>query len=347
MLRILYLLLAMLIMMGITGYVGPSGLAENTTSGGLETMTTYFERHGALHVTGTQLTDAAGKAVQLRGVSTLGLAWYPQFVNEAGFRTLRDDWGANTVRLAMYTCEDGGYMTGGDRAWLEEQIDRGVKLCADLGMYVIIDWHILSDGDPNIHADAAEEFFSRISARYADQPHVLYEICNEPNGAAVRWPVVKRYAERIIPVIRANAPEAVILCGTPSWSQDVTLAAADPIDDDNVMYSLHFYAATHKGNLRSRVERALEEGAPIFVSEFSICDASGDGAIDYESAAAWRKLIEEHGLSYIAWSLSNRDESAALIRADSPKTADWTDDDLSETGLWLRNVLRGDRDKGE
>ena len=308
-------------------------------------MDTYFDRHGALRVVGTKLADAQGRPVQLRGVSTLGLAWYPEFVNEAAFRTLRDDWGANAVRLAMYTCEEGGYMTGGDRAALEALIDRGVELCRSLGMYVLIDWHILIDGDPNLHADAAEDFFRRISARYADRPHVLYEICNEPNGEAATWPAVKRYAERIIPVIRANAPEAVILCGTPCWSQFVDQAAADPVDDGNLMYVLHFYAATHKDALRERAEAALAAGAPLFVSEFSICDASGDGAIDYESAAAWRTLIERHGLSYIAWSLSNRDESAALIRADCAKTADWTDGDLTETGRWLRDALRADRDK--
>nr|AIF26053.1 putative endoglucanase [uncultured bacterium Ad_125_D08] len=316
---------------------------KNDERKGEATMNTCFDRHGALRVSGTQLLDEAERRVQLRGVSTLGLAWYPEYVNEAAFRTLRDGWGANTVRLAMYTCESGGYMTGGDRAALEALIDRGVKLCAALGLYVIIDWHILSDGDPNTHADAAEDFFGRISARYAGQPHVLYEICNEPNGPAATWPAVKRYARRIIPVIRANAPDAVILCGTPNWSQDVDLAAADPLDDGNLMYALHFYAATHKEALREKAERALAAGAPLFITEFSICDASGDGAIDYDSAAAWRALIAKHGLSYVAWSLSNRDESAALIRADCPRTSDWTDDDLTDTGRWLKAALNEDR----
>ena len=308
-------------------------------------MSTFFDSHGPLRVSGTRLVDTAGRPVQLRGVSTLGLSWHPEFVNEDSFRTVRDDWGANTVRLAMYTCEEGGYLTGGDRKELEALIDRGVGYCAALGMYAIIDWHILSDGDPNTHADAAEDFFRRITGRYADQPHVLYEICNEPNGAQVTWGVVKRYAERIIPVIRGNAPEAVILCGTPTWSQDVDLAAADPVGDQNLMYSLHFYAATHKDALRSKARKALAAGAPLFISEFSICDASGDGMIDYESAGAWRALIDEFGLSYIAWSLSNRDESAALIKAGCRRVSGWEDADLSETGLWFRSMLRADRNR--
>ena len=307
-------------------------------------MKTCFEQHGALRVEGTKLVDAAGEPVQLKGVSTLGLAWYPEFVDEAAFRTLRDDWGANTVRLAMYTCEEGGYMTGGDKAGLEALIDKGVGICKALGMYAIIDWHILSDGDPHIHIDAAADFFRRMSARYSGAEHVLYEICNEPNGAGVTWPVVKDYAEAIIPIIREHAPKAVILCGTPNWSQDVDLAAEDPIEGENIMYSLHFYAATHKDALREKAEAALAAGAPLFIDEFSICDASGDGEIDYESAAAWVELIEKHNLSYIAWSLSNRDESAALIRPDCKKVSDWTDADLTETGRWMRGVLQADRD---
>ena len=102
-------------------------------------MATYFERHGALHVAGTRLVDAADRPVQLRGVSTLGLAWYPEFVNEAAFRTLRDDWGANTVRLAMYTCEEGGYMTGGDKAGLEALIDKSSPLYESLFIEYLAD----------------------------------------------------------------------------------------------------------------------------------------------------------------------------------------------------------------
>lgn len=306
-------------------------------------MSTYAEQNGGLHVSGTRLLNESDRPVQLLGVSTLGLAWYPEFVNEEAFRTLRDDWGANVIRLAMYTCEEGGYMTGGDRSALLSLMDKGVRICRSLGMYVILDWHILSDGDPNTHADAAEEFFRLVSAKYADQPHVIYELCNEPNGPTVTWDVVKHYAQRILPVIRANAPKALVLCGTPNWSQDVDLAAADPLADENLMYVLHFYAATHTDALRGKAESAIEQGAPIFISECSICDASGNGEIDYASAEAWRDLIDRRGLSCVAWSLSNRDESSALIRADSRKTSYWTEDDLTDTGRWFRGMIRDHR----
>ena len=305
-------------------------------------MSTPFEKHGRLHVEGVHLVDAAGEPFMLRGVSTHGIGVYPEYVNAAGFRTLRDDWGANVIRLAMYTAEENGYLTGGNRAEQEALIDRAVNDCADLGLYVVIDWHILSDNDPNQHVDEAVDFFDRMAARYAGYGNVIYEICNEPNGT-VNWASVKRYAETVIPVIRKHAPDALILCGTPTWSQDVDSVAASPLEDQNVMYVLHFYAATHRDLLRAKLERALDAGTPVFISEFSICDASGNGRVDYDSASAWRRLILDRGLSYIGWNLSNKDESSALIKPDCDLTSDWPEDAISETGLWLRNCLREDR----
>ena len=307
-------------------------------------MSTCFERHGALSVSGTQLVDAAGEPVQLRGVSTLGLAWYPQFVNEAAFRTLRDDWGANAVRLAMYTGEPGGYLSGGDPARLEALVDEGVRAATELGLYVIVDWHILSDGDPAEHQAEAIDFFARMSARFAGQDNVIYELCNEPNGP-VNWPAVRAYAEAVIPAIRANAPEALILCGTPTWSQDVDAVAAAPLADGNVMYALHFYAATHGEALRDKLVAARAAGTPVFISEFSICEASGDGRVDYASAAAWRALIREYNLSYIGWNLANKAEASSLIDAACAATSGWREDELSETGRWLRGALREDREE--
>ena len=87
-------------------------------------------------------------------------------------------------------------------------------------MYVIIDWHILHDLDPNVYKEDAKDFFNEMSAKYADYDNVIYEICNEPNGGT-NWNSVKNYANEIIPVIRANDSDAIIIVGTPNWSQDV------------------------------------------------------------------------------------------------------------------------------
>lgn len=294
---------------------------------------------GRLHISGTHIVDEAGNYVQLRGVSTHGLAWYPQYVNEDAFKTLRDEWNVNVIRLAMYTEEYGGYCAGGDRTALKELIDKGVRYASDLGMYVIIDWHILSDSNPNQNKDEAVSFFSEMAQRYAGYGNVIYEICNEPQNSD--WnSVIKPYAEDVIRSIRQYDGSGIIIVGTNTWSQDVDAVIGNEIDDDNVMYALHFYAGTHKDWIRNKLTAALDEGVPVIVSECSICDASGNGGIDYSSAEEWMSILNSRGVSVIAWSLSNKNETSALISSGCDKLSGWSDDELSDTGRWFKEAFR-------
>ena len=297
--------------------------------------------HGQLRVSGTDLVDKNGQKYQLKGVSTHGIAWFPDYVNADAFRTLRDNWGANLVRIAMYTDEYGGYCSGGNKDNLESLVSKGVEACTDLGMYVIIDWHVLNDHNPNNNIADAKVFFDRMSRKYASNVNVIYEICNEPNDGTT-WADIKKYADVIIPIIRKNSPNAVIIVGTPTWSQDVDQVAANPpAITENVMYAVHFYAATHGDNIRNKVKTAIAAGTPVFISEFSICDASGNGGIDYNSAEIWKNLINSYNLSYAGWSLCNKAETSALISSGCSKLSGWETSELSATGQWLRNMIAG------
>lgn len=294
---------------------------------------------GALHVEGTKLCGKNGEPVQLRGISTHGMAWFPDYINSDCFAQLHNEWKVNVMRLAMYTAESGGYCTDGDKEYLKGLIRDGVRYATEQDMYVIIDWHILSDNNPNIHLEEAKAFFAEISSEYADADNVLYEICNEPNGGT-EWSDIKSYAKEVIPVIRANDQEAVIIVGTPNWSQFVDQAAADPITGyENLMYTLHFYAATHKEDLRSKMAAAVEGGLPIFVTEYGICDASGNGSIDIEQANQWVNLMDQYEISYVAWNLSNKEESSAMLLSSCNKTSGFLAEDLSEAGKWLYQML--------
>lgn len=292
-----------------------------------------------LHVDGSQLKDSAGNPIQLRGISTHGLAWFPAYINEDCFRQLKEEWGINVIRLAMYTAEYNGYCTGGDQSYLKELVKNGVEYATAADMYVIIDWHILSDGNPNIYKEEAKAFFAEMAELYAGYDNVLYEICNEPNGNT-DWNDIKAYAQEIIPVIRSYDKEGIIIVGTPNWSQYVNQAAADPITGyDNIMYALHFYAATHTDSLRSSMVSAIEAGLPVFVSEYGICDASGNGSIDEYQAARWINTMDEYGVSYVAWNLSNKEETSAILSSKCGKTSGFTEDDLSPSGKWLYQMM--------
>ena len=292
--------------------------------------------NGRLHVEGAQLTDASGEAVQLRGVSTHGLTWYSDFINESLFRQVSEDWNCNLIRLAMYASI---YSGEGKEESLALMI-RGIEAAVEADMYVLVDWHMLEKGDPNEQLAEAVEFFDFITAAYPDCPNLLFEICNEPNGKA-DWSDVLTYAEQVIPVIRSHIPEAVIVVGTPEYDKNLAGALLRPLDFDNVLYVLHFYAATHGEGLRGELQAAVEAGLPVFISECGICEADGDGRIDFRSASEWFAYLNEHQISYAVWSLSDKDESSAFFKPGFDPAGTIRDQDLTTSGLWVRELIRG------
>lgn len=313
----------------------PAG-AEST-----RTKRPHPKADGALRVEGTQLVDSTGEPVVLRGVSTHGLTWFPTFVNDAVFYRLATDWGANVVRLALYS-EDycGSASSPGNKTENLSILYRGIDAAIATDLYVIVDWHVLRDEDPNVHKQDAIEFFKTVSEKYSGNPRVIYEICNEPNGNVV-WSDIRSYAEEVIPVIRANSPEAVIIVGTPNFDRMLMGAASDPLEFDNVMYACHFYAASHGEDLREEIRTAMSRGLPIFLSEVGLSEESGDGDVDYEAAVEWFEFADELKLSYTVWSLSNKLESSAMIRATAEHPALLEVADLTEYGNWVRSLIQG------
>lgn len=296
-------------------------------------------RHGALHVDGTRLKDASGQDMILRGVSTHGMHWgeMSPFVNKAAFQNLRDEWGVNLIRLVSYVTQ-GGY-TQGSASTLDALIQNGVSYASELGMYALIDWHIHAE-NPNDTKAEAIAFFDKYSKMYGDKENILYEICNEPTDTP--WPQIKSYAQDVVKTIRANDPDAVIIVGTNTWSQDVDEVAVNggKLDGDNIMYTVHFYSGSHGQSLRDKVSTALTAGTPVFCTEFGVCDASGNGGFNLEEADAWIDFFEKQGISYCCWSLCNKDESASMISPQSDKKSGWTNEDLGATGAWLINTYR-------
>lgn len=339
--------LVLTIVMLICGVMIPKSNYSNVQASSLsitgnikntEYAKTPFGKHGKLKVKGKYIVDKNGKRFQIKGVSSHGINWdvgYP-FVNITALQNLRDEWGVNCFRIAMYTEEYNGYCVTDDnsRKQLISKIDEAVNATKELGMYVIIDWHILSDGNPNNHKKEAKHFFDSMSSKYKNYSNVIYEICNEPNGN-VSWNNIKAYANEIIPVIRANSSN-IIIVGTPNWSQDVDVAAKSKIEGQkNIAYAFHFYAATHKKDFRKKLKSAYKHGLPIVCTEFSACEASGNGNYDFNSANKWLKLFDKYHIGYSCWSLSNKNEASALLKSNCKKTSGFTDKDISKMGLWI------------
>lgn len=298
---------------------------------------TPLAANGKLQVINRQLSNEAGTPIQLRGVSSHGLHWFPQCFTQSSVNALANDWGADVFRAAMYV-DEGGYLN--DKVGLRNKVNQIVDWSEQAGMYCIIDWHILNPGDPNVHTADAIEFFQIMAQRNAGKKNVIYEICNEPNG--VSWASIKNYAEQVIPVIRQYAPDAIILVGTPNYSGtpgDVRGNMLTGANTHNVMYTFHFYAGSHF--TQNYIEDVIKT-VPLFISEWGTSNYSGNGGNDYTNAQNWVNLMAGNNssgikLSWVNWNFADKNESSSALNPGACSNAAWNN--TSTSGTWIKDHL--------
>lgn len=295
--------------------------------------------NGSLQVKNGHIENKYGDAVQLKGVSSNGIQWdlEDNIINYDNLKVLKEDWKINTFRIAMYTEEDG-YISNKEK--VKNKVINVIDDCIKLNLYVIVDWHILSDNDPNIHVNESVEFFSEISNRYKNQKNLIYEICNEPNGDDVRWKSsIYPYATKVIGEIRKNAPDSLIIVGTPDWSKNILEVIGEQLPYKNILYSFHFYAGTQQEPYRESLMYAIEKDLPVFVSEWGTSTAEGGIGFFEEEANKWLELLNKNNISWINWSLSNKNESTSILKEHTTKI---TDENLTQAGFYVKELMKSD-----
>lgn len=306
---------------------------------------TPVETHGYLLADGNQIIGSIDEEpVQIAGMSMYWTAWGGEnFYNRNVVESLVDNWNITLIRAAM-TVEANyasGYLddSSGQKLMVKTIVDAAIQK----GIYVIVDWH---DHDANLHVEKAKEFFGQMAQEYGNTPNIIWEIWNEPentNGTGENgldtWEDIKNYSKQVIPVIREYSSNLIVV-GTPCWSQHVDTAADDPLTEfENIAYTLHFYAGTHADSLRMRADYALERGIPLFITEFGLSLASGDGGIYTDSTETWLNWADENMISWANWSLSDMGESSAALVSGAPVDGNWGEEHISESGKWIRDRL--------
>lgn len=316
-----------------TGLSSCRGKASATPQTNDSTGTTFVT---PLHVDGTALLNAAGDTVVLTGPS---LGWHSnwgRFYNAGTIKTIKEKWGANITRAAIGAHASGDCVNSyeADSANAVNLAMAAIDAAIENDMYIICDWHSHENTLEN-----AKKFFTVITEKYGDSPNILYEIWNEP--LEIEWQEIKDYAAEVIPAIRANAPGAVIIVGTPRWDQDVDIAAQSPIDMPNLLYSLHYYAGTHKEWNRDKASKTIEAGLPLIISECGSMDHTGDGPIDYESWKAWIDWADANRVSVLMWDIADKDETCSMIKSTAPSDgSQWVDGDLKEWAQLARKTIK-------
>ncbi|OLZ47101.1 cellulase family glycosylhydrolase [Amycolatopsis keratiniphila] len=326
----------------VTSNGGPNADSLSVEGGGGPGAGTPVSINGKLHVCGVKLCNQYGKPIQLRGMSTHGIQWYSQCVKTASLDALANDWKADILRVAMYI-QDDGYESNPRK--FTDMMHNYIEEATKRGMYVLVDWHQLDPGDPNVNTDLAKTFFTEIAQRHKDKVNIIYDVANEPNG--VSWADVKRYAEEVIPVIRAQDPDSVVFLGTHGWStfgvsdqRDETDILNNPVNATNIMYTFHFYAASHQDEHYDALARTADK-LPVFVTEFGTQTYTGDGGNDFTYSQKYLDLLAAKKIGWTNWNFSDDFRSGAVFKTGTCAGNSFTGTSmLKPAGVWVRDRIR-------
>ena len=160
-------------------------------------------------------------------------------------------WGFDHVRLPV----DWQNVFTPDFSPREEILGRLDKAIADItgtGMQVIFDLHrcpghdfhggitveqpLFCDSDV---LERVKRVWSYLAERYGAMEGVALELLNEPTAReSDTW---NRICGELFRCVREHAPRSTIVVGSNRWNHASEFAHLTPIDDDNVLYSFHFY----------------------------------------------------------------------------------------------------------
>jgi endoglucanase len=306
---------------GSGGNPGGSGAGGATTGAGLPALT----------VDGNHLRDSAGNTVVLRGSSLIDIGSLYMFGGQsaAGISNRLDKVAAagvqgHVVRMPVYplitynggspTCSPLPYPVGtGPSATCTpkmplnaaDYVSRVLKPAVDYatgkGLYVIIDFHQIDNATTGTSAADARTFWTDIAPRFASYTNVFYEVFNEPIDNKVPWSTLKPVVQGLVDVVRAAAPQNIIVIPSNAWDQHTGDAVTDPPRGSNFMYTAHIYPANWNQAFQTQVATAVAI-APVFVTEWGYTATDPN---PHAWGTALQATIDANGASWTAWVTDN------------------------------------------
>ncbi len=250
-----------------------------------------------LHTDGPTLLTADGDVVRLRGVMVPDPA---TLAADGRFdRDLVADVaaaGANVVRVPVHP---GNWADDHDYLW--RYLDPIARWAGEEDLYVILDWHVIGDvatgtapDDPDLFAadlDETRAFWTAVAAHFANAPHVLFELVNEPQGiAADDW---RDVADDLTALVRGQGATQPVIVGGTDYARDLSWLADGGVDDDQVVYATHVYPGHARAFWQSWFGDVTDR-YPLLLTEWGYQDenrADGPAYLAGDAAGYARPLL--------------------------------------------------------
>jgi hypothetical protein len=279
-----------------------------------------------LHTEGNKIKDPNGNIVVLRGASLPDLGYMEYYydpdmnaariidalTDESDTQGASPGWYTKIIRIPIYppetTTAPAPYHWDPDNpdAFYNNLLRPVVDYCAEKGLYVIIDWHQITNTYDEVADTSA--FWTYMAQKCAGDTHVIFELFNEPNNQTDYWTSVRADMQTWVDIVRSYAPNNLILVGTPQWCQVLAPVVANPIDGDNIVYVAHIYPAHWYGGIWQidiDAIAACAEVYPVIVTEWGFMNTLDPDKVTFNGTLSGygqplKQFLEQYGISNTA-----------------------------------------------
>ena len=80
----------------------------------------------------------------------------------------------------------------------------------------------------------------------------------------------------------------------------------------------------HQEQLRAKADKAIEQGLTLFITEWGVGEADGNGKFDCERNKTWMNWMEDNKLSWANWNITDKEETTALLKPGTLANGGWS-----------------------
>lgn len=334
-------------------YISANGLYIDGASATKDEIHEYLldkdncKGRGKLYKNGVYLVDSNNKQVPIQGIGTHHLLQYTNIHTKAGIETLKY-YGINCIRLTAYienysfASSDGqiAYGYASKKSETRAKMDELIQYCIDLGLYIIVDWHIYNATTDDVYnrKDMAVGFFDYFCNKWASYPNMIWEIANEPlnTSGTDLMEFVGACREKII----SYDADAIMICGKTSDGSGNLWNALVSAGYDDVFVSTHNYGTDIPASFSGY------KTIPTFNTEWGNSSYSGDGSGADDKAEALLDWYHQTGVPHCFWKWTDQTMATSILVNNGSINdsiyveGGYTQDDLSDNGKLYLNRLK-------
>ncbi len=307
----------------------------------------------AVEVIGTQICNESAYPIAIRGMN---IDVNSNYINYDTMNFLKDNWKINGIKLSVDITKDNNSYFGKDANIIKQKLSQAVQNAKMLDLFVMI------EGDFGIKTsnDEIKKFYTEClqyssgttnlmfaiklknieglekidSDEYNEKTGIVNEETKSDKISKKNWDKYLKKVNTVVSSLRENNNNSLIAINVPFKAIKLESISKNKIKTNNIVFSIDL------GNLEAKnvqiaaksIKKSIDFGTPVMISD---CGISSNSTKNEDLFCETKENIYKYKLSYFYGGMNNLGENNSILKKDTNKISDFTEEDYTDVGKIL------------